>query len=184
VAPGGTAPAPPTEAEMQAQLQTAYRQGEAAGAQTATERLTGPLASLGTVAQELAGLRPRVRAEAEQGVVNLAIAIARRVLHREISTDPAALLGLVKSAGARLNARELNRLRVSPKDSASIQEHRDRIGLPPGLEIAADPALVPGSAIFETARGELDASVETQLDEIERGLADRLRRRSAGGAGV
>jgi len=133
------------------------------------------------VVQELAGVRPQVRADAEQAVVNLAMAIARRVLHREIATDPAALLGLVKSATERVNARVLNRLRVSPRDAAVLQEHRDRIGLPPGLEIAADPALVPGSAVFETVRGELDASVETQLDEIERGLADRMRRRGAGG---
>ena len=33
-----------------------------------------------------------------------------------------------------------------------------------------------GTVIFETQRGNLDASVESQLQEIERGLADRLRR--------
>ena len=32
----------------------------------------------------------------------------------------------------------------------------------------------PGRAIFETTRGNLDASVETQLHEIEQGLTDRL----------
>jgi flagellar assembly protein FliH len=179
-ASGGFADAA-TAAEIQARIQAAYQQGEMAGAKASADRLTAPLASLGTAAQELAAMRARVRAEAEQGVVNLAIAIARRVLHREIATDPVALLGVVKSAAARLNARELHRLRVSPKDAATIHEHRDRIGLPPGLEIIADPALVPGGAIFETARGELDASVETQIDEIERGLADRMKRRSAGG---
>ena len=36
----------------------------------------------------------------------------------------------------------------------------------------------PGAVIFETERGNLDASVETQLQEIERGLADRLRRQT------
>jgi flagellar assembly protein FliH len=172
-----------SEAEVQARVEAAYRQGESAGAQAAAERLTAPLASLGKIVQELAGTRPRVRAEAEQGVVNLAIAIARRVLHREISTDPAALLGLVKSAAERVNARELHRLRVAPPDAGVLLDQRDRMGLPPGLEIVSDPGLVSGSVIFETLRGELDASVETQLDEIERGLADRLRRRGAGGAG-
>jgi flagellar biosynthesis/type III secretory pathway protein FliH len=29
--------------------------------------------------------------------------------------------------------------------------------------------------VVETARGKLDASLDTQLAEIERGLADRLR---------
>jgi flagellar biosynthesis/type III secretory pathway protein FliH len=32
--------------------------------------------------------------------------------------------------------------------------------------------------IFETRHGNLDASVDSQLQEIERGLADRLRRQS------
>jgi flagellar biosynthesis/type III secretory pathway protein FliH len=32
-----------------------------------------------------------------------------------------------------------------------------------------------GTVIFETDRGNLDASVESQLREIERGLGDRLR---------
>ena len=40
----------------------------------------------------------------------------------------------------------------------------------------ADPSRDLGTVIFETQRGNLDASVDSQLQEIERGLADRLRR--------
>ena len=46
------------------------------------------------------------------------------------------------------------------------------------LEVVADAGCDPGTAIFETPRGNLDASVETQLQEIERGLADCLERQS------
>jgi flagellar biosynthesis/type III secretory pathway protein FliH len=42
------------------------------------------------------------------------------------------------------------------------------------IEIASDASLKPGDVIFETAHGQLDASVSTQLREIERGLADRV----------
>ena len=45
------------------------------------------------------------------------------------------------------------------------------------LEIAPDGSLTPGSVIFETSRGDLDASVDTQLAEIDRGLTDALKRR-------
>ena len=110
--------------------------------------------------------------------MKLALAVARRVLYREISADPEAILGLVKAAFGKLNARETHRLRVSPADAAAIQEHRARIQLPPGLEVAADGSLNPGSAIFETSRGDLDASVDTQLSEIERGFTDIMRRRA------
>ena len=68
-------------------------------------------------------------------------------------------------------------LRVSLSDAATIQLHRAKLQFPPGLEVVSDGALTPGSAIFETSRGELDASVDTQLAEIDRGLTDALKRR-------
>jgi flagellar assembly protein FliH len=44
------------------------------------------------------------------------------------------------------------------------------------VEVVADSSRSPGDVIFETERGYLDASVDSQLQEIERGLADRLRK--------
>jgi flagellar biosynthesis/type III secretory pathway protein FliH len=43
------------------------------------------------------------------------------------------------------------------------------------VEVLADPALEPGSVRLESAAGTLDASVDTQLEEIERGFADLVR---------
>ena len=43
-----------------------------------------------------------------------------------------------------------------------------------GLPLIADGTLERGAILVETARGKLDASLETQLTEIGRGLADRL----------
>jgi len=85
----------------------------------------------------------------------------------------------VRSGFDRVNARELHRLRIAPGEAAVVQQNAAAIGLPPGVEIAADPSLPAGSAIFETSRGELDASVSTQLDEIQRGFADVVRRRKS-----
>jgi flagellar assembly protein FliH len=173
------------DADAAARAQAAYQQGlqegraaaEGAANQRAAAQLAPVLANLGAVIQELAGTRKRFRMEAEEATVNLAIAIARRVLHREIATDPEAILGLVKSAFERVNSRESHRLRVSPADAAAIQQNRAALELPPAVEIAADASLAPGSAIFETSRGELDASVTTQLEEIQRGFTDLVRRR-------
>jgi flagellar assembly protein FliH len=174
----------PSEAEIQAMLrdaeQRAHAAGEAAGAaagwQRGAEQIAPAVAALNCIVEEISGLRARVRREAEASTVDLAIAIARRVLHRELATDPEAILGLVRSACDRLNMREAHRLRVAPSDLAVIQAQRSRLTLPERVEIAADPSLVSGSAIFETSRGELDASAHTQLDEIERGLTDLVRR--------
>ena len=162
-------------------VRTAYAQGlaagEAAAAQHAQQKLDPVLNRLNGIITELTSLRKRTRAEAEDDAMKLAIAIARRVLYRELATDPDAILGLVKAAFDKLNARETHRLRVSPSDAAAIHEHRAKLQLPPALEIVSDGSLTPGSAIFETTRGDLDASVDTQLAEIDRGLTDILKRR-------
>ena len=176
----GNQPSNFDDAELHSQVteaeQRGYRAGSAATMKRATEQVTPVLASLNSLIQELVALRPRVRRDAEAGTVELAMAVARRILNREISVDSEAILGLVKSAVERLNAREIHKLRVSPGDYAVIEAQRTSLSLPPAVEIAPDAALLPGSAIFETARGEVDASIQTQLEEIQRGLADLVRR--------
>jgi len=166
-----------TEHRIQAAHQQGFAAGEAASAERASARLEPALSSLNRLVQELAATRKRFRADAEGDTVKLAVAIARRVLHRELATDPEAILGLVKAAFEKLNVRETHRLRVSSSDSATLQEFRSKLELPVSLEILSDVSLAPGSAIFETSRGDLDASVDTQLAEIDRGFADLLRRR-------
>jgi len=46
------------------------------------------------------------------------------------------------------------------------------------VQVVADGGRESGDVVFETTRGNLDASIGTQLQEIGRGLADRLRSKS------
>lgn len=170
-------PDDPQKEALAAAFQRGVAAGEAASAQRAQARLEPALAAFQSMAAELAALRKQLRREAEEAAVRLALAVARRVLHREAVSDPEAILGLVKAAFQKCDPRESQRLRVAPEDATAIREHTARLNLPPGLEIVSDRNLARGSAIFETSRGDLDASVDTQLAEIERGFADVLKRR-------
>lgn len=175
-------------AEVEAKLAAAYQKGveegrqqAQAGAQDAARQQIAPvLQNLASAAQQMTRAGAQIRKENEANLVKLAIAIARRTLHREIQTDPEAILGLVRSAFDRLDARETHQLRLASSEASIVEQHRGSLGLPERLKIIADPSLPAGSAIFETSRGEMDASVMTQLDEIERGFADLVKRRSHG----
>ncbi len=178
----GAAELQPADAERLEQARAAaYQQGVAAGEASATQRaqakLDPALASFSAIVAELAASRKKLRVEAETAAVALALEVARRVLHREVAADPEAILGLVKAAFQKCDARSTERLRISPPDAEAIGEHRARLNFPQALEIIPDRSLPRGSVIFETSRGDLDASVDTQLAEIERGLADVLKRR-------
>lgn len=156
--------------------QQGYGEGQAAARESYAAQLEAMQVKLARTIEEITGLRQRCRHEAEQDVVGLALAVARRILHRELTVSPDALLGLVKAALEKLDAREVHRVRVSPGDAPMVLAFFEKMGLPNRVEVSADPALVAGCVILESDRGFLDASVHTQLSEIERGFADLVRR--------
>jgi flagellar assembly protein FliH len=153
--------------------QAGYREGEAAGRSRAAAEVQPVLARLADGIAEIARLRPRLLRECEAELVQLALGIARRILRRELSVDPGALQGLVKGALDQLPAQDLCRVRAHPELEPGIRKCLEREGRS-GIEVVADPALERGGILLETARGKLDASLDTQLAEIGRGLADRL----------
>jgi flagellar assembly protein FliH len=162
------------EKSSQEALQKGLRQGEADGRRQALAQLDGELQRLARSAAEMAGLRHAIRREAEEELVRLALAIARRILHRELTVDPEALTGLVKAALGKIEMRDTYRVRTHPEHVAAVTRCLAQAGAPQKIEVLADTSLEKGSAIFETGRGLLDASVETQLAEIQRGLVDLL----------
>jgi flagellar assembly protein FliH len=152
------------------------REGETTGRSRAVAQLQPVLERLARTIDELAALRPRLRREAEADMVKLAIAIARRVVRRELGVDPEALHGLVLGALEKLQIQEVSRVRVHPSQAAAVAALLRERSSGSAIEVVPDHSGDPGAAVFETARGNLDASVESQLGEIERGLADTLRR--------
>jgi flagellar assembly protein FliH len=170
------------EAQYQQKIREAHaagvREGETAGRNRAAAEVQPVVERLGRSIQEIASLRGRLRREAEADVVQLALAIARRVVRRELVVDPDALRGLVMAALEKLQGQEISRVKVHPSQRAMVASCLQQNPAASQVEVLPDPSLEPGSAVFETTRGNLDASVDSQLHEIERGLVDRLRKQS------
>jgi flagellar assembly protein FliH len=167
-------------AEQQARqaYETGLRTGEAAARKsleseirTAVDRLTGTIA-------DVAAARADVIQRAEADTVRLAIEIARRVLHRELTVDANALKALTKAALQKLQSQEIHRVRVHPGQEQVVRASLQESGRGLAIEVIADPSQPPGGVLFDIGRGALDASVGTQLDEIVRGLTDRLESRA------
>jgi len=167
------------ELERQAELRVreAFQRGEAEGYQKARSEYEHALKQAIASAAEVANLKPRLRREAENDLVRLSIAIARRILGREMSVDPTALAGVIKAALEKLDASDVRRLRLHPSDAELIRKQPFFSGGNAGMEIAPDSTLPRGALILETTRGQWDASVESQLAEIERGFTDGERER-------
>jgi flagellar assembly protein FliH len=180
--PDTTAQLAQLEAQYQQKVRDAHaaglREGEIAGRNRAAADMQPIVERLTRSIQEISNLRPRLRQEAEGDVVKLALAIARRVIRREVAADPDALRGLVMAALDKLQGQEFSRVKVHPSHAATVKSCLQQTMAGSTVEVIPDPSRELGSVVFETTRGNLDASVESQLQEIERGLTDRLRKQS------
>ena len=152
-----------------------FSEGQALGHEEAAAEFQPVMERLSRSLAELASVRSRVRKTAESDLLKLAIAIARRVLHRELTLDPGSIEGLIRVALEKLESRELCRVRVHPDQEPVIRTLLARFSAAP-VELIPDGTLQCGDVLFETAHGTLDGSIEAQLQEIERGFADRMRR--------
>ena len=163
--------------EVERARRSGFEEGRRQGKQESENEMQAALDRLARTIQDLAQVKRKVRSDAESELVKLSLAIARRILHRELTADPQSLRGVVYAALQRLQNREITRIRVFPAAVPAVRAALERNGGMAALEIVPDGMLQPGGILFETSLGELDASVETQLQEIERGFADRLNLR-------
>jgi len=162
------------QAELAQVRKIAFEEGAKKALEQAKNEVTAANDRLAQALREVVALKRRVRTEAESDVVKLSLAVARRILHRELNADPDSIQGIVYAGLQKLQNRQILSIRISPASLGSVRAAFEKAGLLPDLSILPDPKLRNGDIIFETALGELDASVESQLQEIERGFADRL----------
>jgi flagellar assembly protein FliH len=166
-------------AEQQARqaYETGLRTGEGAARKALEAETRAAIDRVTATIADIAATRAEVLQRAEADTVRLAIEIARRILHRELTVDTNALHALTQAALQKLQSQEIHRVRVHPDQEKLVRASLQESGRGQGIEVIADSSQPPGGILFDIGRGALDASVTTQLDEIARGLADRLDNR-------
>lgn len=167
------------EKALQEAEQTGYHRGLAEGrtqgARDAAEQQKPVLDRMVRAIADLAMLRPKLRIESEEGLIRLCVAIAHRVLKRELHMDPLALEGIMQAALSRVGTEEVFRIKVHPRQADAIRNQLSRLGVPESVPVDPTASMDEGDLVVETSAGGLDASINTQIAEVERGLTTRYR---------
>ncbi len=163
-------------------LEEGRRQGfEQTRAEAAEAALQEARQDLAQLAQALAGgleafegSRHRLLATAECGLLDVALAIARRVCKHDVGASSAAaranaraLLEMVKHEDdlkLHLNPAEYDRLHQAVPELVASTDRLAHVG------VVADPAVERGGCVLHTRDGTIDASLETQLERVATAL--------------
>ena len=138
-------------------------------------RLDAERARVEQVASEFAMDRQRYFAAAEAQVVKLAIAVASRVLAREVDADPMHLTATVRAALARVHDGSASVLRVR-SDQQEQWEALFANSREGSVSVVGDEHMEAGECMLQTDVGRVELGVKVQLAEIERGFGELLRR--------
>jgi flagellar assembly protein FliH len=115
------------------------------------------------------------RIEAE--VVNLALAIAAKILHREAQVDPMLIAGLVRHTLEGLDRRTKALVRVHPSEASAWRRYFGEEEAAENITVMEDASVGPHGCVLDTELGVADFSLKAQLKEIERGFFDLLAHR-------
>ncbi len=166
---------PDPDALLEARIEEERRAIRAQARQEAEREIQRARAGIAQAVEQFARQREKYFRCAEEEVVALALAIARRLIHRETQIDPRLLAGLVNYELEQLDAATSVRLFVSPGTQSYWNEAAPALSRP--IEVVPDQALDPGDARIETVLGSATVSFERELKEIERGFFDLLSHR-------
>ena len=127
--------------------------------------------NIATAIEQFAGERREYFLAEECEVVQLSLAIARKILHREAQIDPLLLAGMVRVALDRTGQGTRISVHVAPQQVSDFRVFFART-LQNQPEVIEDPSLAPDQCVLHTALGSTTVGPEVQLKEIEQGLLD------------
>jgi Flagellar biosynthesis/type III secretory pathway protein len=167
-----------TPPDLEEQLAVAYRQGREAALQEERERLGSAADMLAQVLDEVTRLRGSLLRNSSHDMLRLVMSVARQVIHCEVRSDPQIILTTIERAMRAAVQADSYHIRVHPDDLARVAEHKPLFlagisGLQ-NLTMQGDPAIARGGCLVESEFGEVDATIDSQLEEIRRNLLATL----------
>ena len=168
------------EQAYQKGLAEGLREGENAGFEQGTQKIEPLVSSIRDALIQLDRIREETYQHIEKEVVELALAIAQKVICREIATDKETVLCVAKEALAKVDDPGKIKIKMNPSDLQFINETRHQlsnlISDIDNVTFEAEESIQSGGCVIETDLGEIDARIERQLQAVEESFRKAMQK--------
>lgn len=155
---------------MEAGMTEGRNAGKAAALEEHRAALTAAVNALNSAMAELDASRRQLETRGLSDVIELSIAIARRVTKRQCALDPQVLIANLDDAMKLVVHASDLRIAIHADQRATLADAMPALRVSwPALEHAAivdDPTLSPGGVRVFTRQGRVDADIDDQLDRV------------------
>lgn len=149
-------------------------QGRAEALEQMREQLEALHATWSQAAQHWQDQRAQLESDARQNIVVFALKTAEKLVHRVVETEPAVVTDQVAAALSHV-LRPLDvTVRIHPDDRPLLEEALPQLAREfnhlQHIELAEAPNLQRGGCVVDFGQGQVDASLETQIERIVRAM--------------
>jgi flagellar biosynthesis/type III secretory pathway protein FliH len=164
--------------------QRGFAAGEKAGIQSRIQEVEAVLRSLQQALLQLQGLHKEIYHAIEKEIVDLALAVARKVVCQEVKTNKEIVLKVVQAALSRVEVPGEVTIKLNPADLQFIRETNVQLTdfFPHGdhVKLEAEASISNGGCIIETNLGEIDARIEKQFQVVEESFRNEFKKTELG----
>jgi flagellar assembly protein FliH len=145
-----------------------FEAGRAAGQERGAAEIASGAAALGEAVNGIEALRAEIVEAIEADAIDLALALAGKILAGAQQARPELVVDVVQGALRRISDRRKITVMVNPADLDVVRAALGELTAQgSGVELCdlqSDDRVALGSSIVRTSEGEVDASVHTQLE--------------------
>lgn len=156
-----------------------YKQGLIEGKDAGLKEMDALIEEATEIKHYALSEKETVARELEKEIVELVIFCVKKVINHEIQNDHQLLLNLVEKGIDKCTYTDSLIIRVSTSDYDVVNASKNKIYMMTEgidrIEVKKDPALEDGRIIIETVSGTVDASLQTQITQIEQIFYDISR---------
>jgi len=149
------------------------------GAQQTNISLQPNLKIFNNVVQALQQEKDSFYQENELYITKLAIAIAKKIIQRELMQDPEILLYIVREALKRITDNGRIVIRANPADiqllKNTIDDMQDQYAVFNAVDFLPSDDIKRGGCVIESESGIIDAQLDVQLERIEQLLLEGVQ---------
>jgi flagellar assembly protein FliH len=161
----------------------AREEGLADGLAEGRARIEAAVGALAEAEREIRAREEAFLRAAEHSAVELAIAIAEKIVGGTVAARPETVLEIVGGALLRTSTRHRLVIEVNPEDLELVSDNAEglaaRLGGVQRLDVVAERRVERGGCIVRTEEGEIDGRIGSQLDRVAELLVEAGRRGDA-----
>jgi len=161
--------------EVKESYSKGFVEGENSGILTERQRVEPALEMLRAAALELRKCRESLVADFEKASVELAIAIAEKIVCHEVSINQETVVDVLKRAANQTGGNEIVKIRINPSELQCIEEAGLSLSdlSSENATLEGDSAVPSGGCVIETDFGCVDATLSHQLEAVAEALREK-----------